>query len=273
MERQVPQVPLRDGNVVPQLGFGTARLAAADSRRLTELAIETGYRAFDTSPAQGNEDGVGRAIRGSGIDRAAFTIASQLPPGLAGRDDTLRAFDSIMKALGLDRLDLLVLAGASPEAWKTLADLQQQGHVRSLGVASLDRPTLEKLIAETEISPAVHRFSLHFHSQQRDIRGFHTRRNIRLESRFPFGPDGSLDDGTLMAIAAKHSRTAAQIAIRWHLQEGLLLSPGTSRPARIAENFGVLDFELDAEDMYRIEAIDGTADDRLDSAPAPLPAG
>lgn len=263
MGQDVPQVTLRDGNVVPQLGFGTRRLPAADSRRLTEAAIAAGYRFIDTSAEQGNEDGIGRAIRGSEIERNAFAIASTLPDGLTTREATLRAFNDTMKQLDIEQLDLLTLGQPAsadpvvPDVWKTLGELQQQGHVRAIGVTGLARRQLERLISDTGLTPALHRVTLHPHLQQRDDRGFHARRNIRLMSRHPLGPSNALSDATLAAIATKHGRSPAQVVLRWHLQDGLILAPSSTRPERIAENFAAAQTELDAEDMYRIEAIDG----------------
>src|SRR5690606_36480859 len=146
-----------------------------------------------------------------------------------------------------------------------------------------ERVHLERVIGETGVTPAVNQIELHPLFQQRDIRGYHARRDIRLSSWSPLGPGTSssfwwhshghtsnhsaLDQSVILALAEKHGKTPAQIIIRWHLQEGLLLSPRSTRAERIAENIDVFDFTLDAEDMYRIEALDRPEDGRIGADP------
>ena len=289
MAHDLPQIALRDGNLMPQLGFGTWQVPAADCPRILGDAIRAGYRAFDTAQGYGNESGVGAAIAQSGIERSAFFITSKLRNIAHQRDLALRSFDETMKALGVEQLDLFLVHWPVPaedkyvEAWKTLVELQQQGHVRSIGVSNFEREHIERLIAETGVTPAVNQIELHPLFQQRDFRGYHTRRNIRIASWSPLGPgtsssfwwhshghtsDGSaIEHPAVMALAHKYGKTPAQVIIRWHLQEGLLLNPHSSRAERMAENIAVFDFALDAEDMYRIEALDRPDDGRIGAAP------
>ena len=289
MAPEVPQVALRDGNLMPQLGFGTWQISVADCPRILGDAIKAGYRAFDTAQGYGNEGGVGAAIKASGIDRSTFFITSKLRNSAHQRDLALRSFDETMTALGVEQLDLFLIHWPVPaedkyvEAWKTLVELQQQGHVRSIGVSNFDRDHIERIIAETGVTPAVNQIELHPLFQQRDFRGYHARRNIRIASWSPLGPGtassfwwhshghttggSALDHPAVMALAQRYQRTPAQIIIRWHLQQGLLLNPHSSRPERMAENIGVFDFTLDAEDMYRIEALDRPDDGRIGASP------
>lgn len=289
MDHGVPQITLRDGNVMPQLGFGTWQIPPADCPRVLGDAIRSGYRAFDTAQGYGNEASVGEAIRQSGIERSAFFITSKLRNSAHERDAALRSFDQTMKALGIEQLDLFLIHWPVPsedkyvEAWKVLIELQQQGHIRSIGVSNFERDHLERVIGETGVTPAVNQIELHPLFQQRDIRGYHARRDIRLSSWSPLGPGTSssfwwhshghtsnhsaLDQPAILALAEKHGRTPAQIIIRWHLQEGLLLSPRSGRAERITENIDVFDFTLDAEDMYRIEALDQPEDGRIGADP------
>jgi 2,5-diketo-D-gluconate reductase A len=290
MAVDVPVVALRDGNLIPQLGFGTWQIPAADCRRAVGEAIAAGYRSFDTAQAYGNEDGVGLALRESGLPRQAFFVTSKLRNGAHQRDLALRAFDDTMRKLGLEQLDLFLIQWPMPagdryvEAWQALIELQQQGHIRSIGVSNFDRVHVERLIAETGVAPAINQIELHPFYQQRDLRGFHLRRNIRIGSASPLGPGttnsawwwthgrttrgNALDDPTIAAIARDHHKTPAQIIIRWHLQEGLLLNPRSTRPDRMAENLAVFDFELTAEDVYRIEALDRPDDGRIGAPPS-----
>lgn len=290
MEHDVPAVALRDGNLIPQLGFGTWQIANTDCPRLVAAAIEAGYRSFDTAQAYRNEDGVGRAIRDSGLPRGGFFITSKLRNATHTRDLVLRSFDESMKRLGLDQLDLFLIHWPVPtqdryvEAWKTLIELQQQGHIRSIGVANFERVHIERLIAETGVTPAVNQIELHPLFQQREWRGYHLRRNIRLWSANPLGPGTSssawwwsygrstpgtaLLDPAITAIAKVHRKTPAQIILRWHLQEGLILSPKSARIDHLGENIGVFDFALTAEEVYRIEALDRPDTGRIGIPPA-----
>jgi len=289
MNQEVPQIALRDGNLMPQLGFGTWQIQPAEAPQVLGDAIRAGYRAFDTAQGYGNEGAVGAAIQVSGIERSAFFITSKLRNSAHQRDQALRAFDQTMKALGIEQLDLFLIHWPVPaedkyvEAWKTLIELQQQGHIRSIGVSNFEREHIERLIAETDVTPAVNQIELHPLFQQRDLRGYHSRRNIRISSWSPLGPgtsssfwwhshgrttEGSaLEHPVIVALAQKHNRTPAQVIIRWHLQEGLLLSPRSTRPDRMAQNIDVFDFSLDAEDMYRIEALDRPDDGRIGASP------
>jgi 2,5-diketo-D-gluconate reductase A len=289
MTGEVPQITLRDGNLMPQLGYGTWQIAAADAPPILADAIAAGYRAFDTAQGYGNEAAVGAAIKQSGLERRAFFITSKLRNSAHQRDSALRQFDETMKALGVEQIDLFLIHWPLPdqdkyvEAWKTLVELQQQGHVRSIGVSNFEREHIERIIAETGVTPVVNQIELHPLFQQRDFRGYHTRRNIRISSWSPLGPgtsssfwwhshghtsDGSaLEHPGVLALAKRYNKTAAQVIIRWHLQEGLLLNPHSVRADRMAENIDVFDFTLDAEDMYRIEALDRPEDGRIGASP------
>lgn len=286
----IPAVALRDGNLMPQLGFGTWQILSADCPRVIGEAIKAGYRSFDTAQSFRNEDGVGQAIRASGLAREQFFITSKLRSNAHTRDLALRAFDESMKKLGLDQLDLFLVHWPMPaqdkyvEAWKTLIELQQQGHIRSIGVSNFDRVHMERLIAETGVTPAVNQIELHPLFQQREWRGYHLRRNIRIVSASPLGPGTSaaawwwshgrategtaLLDPAITAIAKAHRKTPAQVIIRWHLQEGLILHPRSTRPERMAENIDVFGFTLTAEDIYRIEALDRPDDGRIGVKPS-----
>lgn len=290
MGQDIPRVTLRDGNLIPQLGFGTWQVPTADCRRVVGEAIKAGYRSFDTAQAFRNEDGLGQAIRESGVPRSEFFITSKLRNAVHTRDLALRSFDESMKKLGIDQIDLFLIQWPVPsqnkyvEAWKTLIELQQQGHIRSIGVSNFDRAHTERLISETGVTPAVNQIELHPLFQQREWRGYHLRRNIRIASASPLGPGTSssvwwwshgrstpgtaLLDPSITAIAKAHRKTPAQIIIRWHLQEGLIVHPRSAQHGHIAENINVFDFALTAEDVYRIEALDRPDEGRIGIPPS-----
>jgi 2,5-diketo-D-gluconate reductase A len=290
VDQQIPDVTLRDGTVIPQLGFGTWQVPNDDCPRIVGEAIRLGYRAIDTAQGYGNEAGVGRAIAESGLPRSAFVVTSKLRNGAHARDDALRAFDETLRAVGGDYLDVFLIHWPVPEqdkfveAWRTLIELQGSGRVRAIGVSNFDRDQLERITHETGVAPLINQIELHPRFQQRDLRGYHLRRNIQLVSWSPLGPQtagtlwwadhgrsskaaGLFEDPVIKSLAEKHRKTPAQIIIRWHIQDGLVLNPKSVNPERIAENIGIFDFTLDAEDMYRIEAMDDPEGGRIGATP------
>ena len=282
------RIALRDGNAMPQLGFGTWQIADAACPEIVGQALRAGYRAIDTAQAHGNEVGIGEAIRRSGLARGDIFVISKLANGAHARDLALASVDQSLADLGLDRLDLLLIHWPVPaqdryvEAWQALIELQQQGRVNAIGVSNFEPAHIDRLIGATGVVPAFNQVELHPRFQQRDLRGYHKRHDIRLQSWSPLGPgnggaawwarfgrapgESLLADPAIAAIAERHGKTPAQIVIRWHIEEGLMLFPKSSHAGRIAENFDVFDFRLDAEDMYRLEALDDE-NGRIGAAP------
>jgi 2,5-diketo-D-gluconate reductase A len=269
-----PLITLNDGNVIPQLGFGVWQVPPEITARSCLEAIAAGYRSIDTAEGYANEAGVGQAIRESGLPRADLFVTSKLRNGAHRRDDALRAFDATMKELAIDRLDLFLIHWPVPsrnhyvEAWKTLVELRDQGRVRSIGVSNFNIDHLQRIIAETGVTPSVNQIELHPRFQQRDKRAFHTQHRIAIESWSPLGSGRLIDDPTIAAIAKKHGRSPAQVMIRWHLDRGLIVIPKSVTPARIRENFAVFDFNLDDADRRTLDAMDDPARGRFGSDPA-----
>ena len=270
----VPSIKLRDGNSIPQLGLGVWQVDAAITARVVTDAIEVGYRSIDTAEGYQNEEGVGEAIKRAGVPRSELFITSKLRNGGHARDLALQSFDDSMKALGLEQLDMFLIHWPVPsqgkfvEAWKTLVELKTQGRIRSIGVSNFNLDHLERIIGETGETPVVNQIELHPRFQQRDKREFHKAKNIIIESWSPLGSGRMLDDPTIGAIAKKHGKSPAQTIIRWHLQEGLIVIPKSIHKDRIAQNFAVFDFELDADDLTKIGALDKGAAGRVGSDPA-----
>jgi len=271
---QVPSISLSDGTSIPQLGLGVWQVDPAITARVVRDGIEAGYRSIDTAEGYRNEEGVGEAIRTSGVPRSELYITSKLRNGGHERDKALVAFDDTMKKLGIDQLDLFLIHWPIPsrdfyvEAWKTLVELQGQGRIRSIGVSNFNIDHLERIIGETGVTPVVNQIELHPRFQQRDKRAFHAEYNIRIESWSPLGSGRMLDDATVGEIARKHGKSIAQTIIRWHLQEGLIVIPKSIHKERMVENFAVFDFELDAGDMAKIAGLDRKAEGRVGSDPA-----
>jgi 2,5-diketo-D-gluconate reductase A len=267
------KLALNDGNAIPQLGLGVWQVDPGITAQVVTWGIEAGYRSIDTAEGYVNEEGVGEAVRRSPVPRGELFITSKLRNGGHQRDAALRSFDETMRKLGLEQLDLFLIHWPVPsqnkyvEAWKALVELKNAGRIRSIGVSNFDQDHLERIIGETGVTPVVNQIELHPRFQQRDKRAWHAGHNIRIESWSPLGSGRLLQDPTLTAIAGKHGKTVAQTIIRWHIQEGLIVIPKSVNRDRIVANIDVFDFELDADDLARITAMD-SADGRNGPNPA-----
>ena len=267
------QITLNDGTTIPQLGLGVWQVDHGITADVVGWAIKAGYRLIDTAQGYQNEEGVGEAIRAADVPRSALYITSKLRNGAHERDAALRAFDDTMKKLGIEQIDLFLIHWPVPsrdkyvEAWKTLIELKQAGRIKSIGVSNFNRDHLERIIGETGVVPVANQIELHPRFQQRALREFHAAHNIHTESWSPLGSGRLLGDPTIAGIAGKHGKSAAQTIIRWHLQQGLIVIPKSVRQDRIAANFDVFDFELDAQDLKTIADMD-SADGRDGPNPA-----
>ncbi|RWL83634.1 MAG: aldo/keto reductase [Mesorhizobium sp.] len=267
------QLKLNDGSTIPQIGLGVWQVDPAITAKVVRWGIEAGYRLIDTAEGYRNEEGVGEAIRAAGVARNELFITSKLRNGAHQRDAALRAFDDTMQKLGIDQIDLFLIHWPVPsqnkyvEAWKTLVELKQAGRIKSVGVSNFNQDHLERIIGETGVTPVVNQIELHPRFQQRDKRDFHKKQNIHIESWSPLGSGRLLSDPTLEKLAKKHGKSVAQVIIRWHLQEGLIVIPKSIHQERIAGNFDVFGFELDADDMQTIRGLD-SADGRTGPDPA-----
>jgi 2,5-diketo-D-gluconate reductase A len=273
MALQQPRLTLNDGTSIPQLGFGVWQVPPDVTRRVVADAIKAGYRSIDTAEGYNNEQGVGEAIRESGVARGDIYITSKLRNGAHARDLALKAFDETMEKLAIDQLDLFLIHWPVPaqnksvEAWKVLVELQKAGRIKSIGVSNFDQNHLEAIIDATGVVPVVNQIELHPFYQQRDKLEFHKRHNIAIESWSPLGQGNVLTNAVIGEIARKHGKTPAQTIIRWHLDTGHIAIPKSVTASRIEENFQVFDFALDADDMARIATLDD-ADGKIGPQPS-----
>ena len=265
-----PTITLNDGHAIPQLGFGTWRIAQDRAEAAVGSALGLGYTHVDTAMIYRNEEGVGAAVRAS--DATVFVTTKLWNPD-QGFDATLRAFDASFDRLGLDWIDLYLIHWPMParelyvESWKAMVRLREEGRVKSIGVSNFRETELERIIDHTGVVPAVNQVELHPGFQQQALRAFHAENDIATESWSPLGQGKELADPALGDVASRLGRTPAQVVIRWHLQSGLIVIPKASTRERQAENLAALDFTLSDEDMARIDALD-RADGRLDDDPA-----
>lgn len=259
-----PTLPLSDHHRIPQLGYGVFKVDPEVAQDVTAQALTAGYRHVDTAAAYRNEEGVGAAIRESGLPREDVFVTTKLWDDAHDHDDALAAFDDSLGRLGLEYVDLYLVHWAKPsqgkhvEAWKALIELQQQGRVRSIGVSNYPRPQLEEAIEATGVVPAVHQIELHPYFQQHDLRSLHAEHGITTEAWGPLGQgkQGLLEDPTLVRIAHEHDATPAQVVLAWHLAEGIVALPKSVTPSRIVENLESTQLELGEEDLASIRALD-----------------
>lgn len=261
---ETPVLPLNDGHTIPQLGLGVWRLPDADAPALVGEALRAGYRHIDTAQGYDNEAGVGAAIRQSGFPRDQLFITSKLRNSHQGFDKTLQSLDETLQRMRLDALDLFLIHWPAPqhdryvETWEALIEAQAAGKVRSIGVSNFLPEHLDRIIDKTGVVPAVNQMELHPRFQQRDLRDYHREKGIIIESYSPLGGKRSdlLDDPVVTAIALRHDRATAQVLIRWHLQQDLVVLPKSSNPDRVRQNADVWDFSLSPEDMDALNALD-----------------
>jgi 2,5-diketo-D-gluconate reductase A len=270
----VPMIKLNDGRSIPQLGLGVWQVDPQITARVVRDAIEVGFRSIDTAEGYDNEEGVGEGIKSAGIPREQLFITSKLRNGGHARDQALKSFDDTMKALQLDWLDMFLIHWPVPgqdkyvEAWKTLIELQQQGRIKSIGVSNFNQDHLERIINETGVVPVVDQIELHPYFTQTDKRGYLKSKNIHIESYSPLGSGAVLKDQTIKKIGEAKGRSIAQVIVRWHIQQGDIVIPKTTHKDRMKENFDVFDFELSADEMKSISALDKGEEGRTGSNPA-----
>jgi len=269
----VPFVTLNDGRPMPQLGFGVWQVENDKVGPAVEEAIAAGYRLIDTAQGYDNEDGVGRALKASGVPREKLFVTSKLRTKLLGLEEAQIGVQQSLDALKLDYLDLFLIHWPAPahdryaDAWRGLIKARERGLVRSIGVSNFLPEHLDRIINETGVVPVVNQLETHPRFQQRDVREFHRRARIQMEAYSPLGTGSTLDDPIVAQIASRLGKSPAQVILRWHLQEDRVVIPKSVTPERIRSNIAVFDFELTPDDMAQIADRD-RPDGRTGSDPA-----
>ena len=267
---QHPRITLNNGVELPALGFGVFQSPPVETAAAVEIAVRTGYRLIDTAASYGNERQVGEGIRRAGIPRAELFVETKIWISDFGYDATLHAFDKSAGKLGIDQIDLLLLHQALASAfdrtlgaYRALEKLLADGKVRAIGVSNFMPDHLARLMSDASVVPAVNQIEVHPYFQQTALQRVHARHGIVTQAWSPIGgitsyrgyQKRSFDDPTLLEIARQHGRTAAQVMLRWHLQEGRSAIPKSVKAARIMENFDVFDFELSDDDMALLNGL------------------
>ncbi|WP_346536233.1 aldo/keto reductase [Micromonospora sp. DPT] len=264
MANTIPDIPLNDGNTIPQLGFGVFQIEPKDTVEAVGRALEIGYRHIDTAEMYGNEAEVGEAVRTSGLDRAEVFVTSKLNNAFHRPEDARRAFESTLSALKMDYIDLFLIHWPLPtlydgdfvSTWKTLEEFQRDGRAKSIGVSNFQVPHLERLAAEADVVPAVNQIEVHPYFGNEEVRTYDRQHNIITQAWSPIAQGKVLDDPTVVDVAEEVGRTPAQVVLRWHVQRGDIVFPKSITPQRIAENFQIFDFALDDAAMERISGLD-----------------
>jgi diketogulonate reductase-like aldo/keto reductase len=268
------ELVLNNGVTMPALGLGVFQSPPEETSAAVETALKLGYRHIDTAAAYGNERQVGEGLRRSGVDRAEVFIETKVWVSDYGYDETRHAFEKATRKLGVDQLDLLILHQPATDrfdrtvaAYQALEKLLADGRVRAIGVSNFMRHHLTDLLARTEIVPAVNQIELHPYFAQPDVQKADAEHGILTQAWSPiggitfypgYGEDRKsvIDDPTIAELAAGHGKSPAQVMLRWQLQHGRSAIPKSTNPGRIAENFDVFDFELTAEQMAALDALD-----------------
>lgn len=256
------KVVLNNGVEMPVLGFGVFQIAdPAECERSVRDAIDVGYRLLDTAASYGNEESVGNAIRTSGVRREELFVTTKLWIADTGYEKTKAAFDRSMKRLQLDYLDLYLIHqpyGDVYGAWRAMEELYREGCIRAIGVSNFYPDRVMDFIVHQEVVPAVNQIETHPFHQQMETQKFLKENNVQIESWGPFaeGKNNIFHNEILSSVAAKHGKTVAQVILRWLTQRDVIVIPKSVRKERMAENFQIFDFELDAPDMESIATLE-----------------
>ena len=254
----------KDHTVIPQIGFGTFQIPPEDTQRAVEEALEIGYRHIDTAAAYYNEEGVGAALKATGMAGKVW-VTTKLRDSQQGYDSALKAFDRQAGLLQVDYVDMYMLHWPTPfdwrsgETWKAFVKLRDEGRVKTLGVCNFLPEHLERLHDETGEWPAVDQIELHPTWQQREVVAFCKEHGIAVEAYSPMarGADLKAGDGTIERIAATHQVTPAQVILRWHIENGTIIIPKSVHAERQRENLDLFGFALTLEEHAAIDALDG----------------
>jgi len=265
-------IVLDNGVEIPALGFGVFQTPPDETRAAVTAALAAGYRHIDTAAAYGNERQVGEAVHASDLDPSDVLLATKIWISNYGYDETLHAFEKSARKLDVSRIDLLILHQALPsafdrtlEAYRALEALLADGKVRAIGVSNFMVEHLTALLDRASVVPAVNQIEVHPYFAQRDLQDFGTKHGIVTQAWSPIGGitfyrdsshSSTLDDPVIVAIAKAHSKSPAQVMLRWGVQHGRSVIPKSTTPSRIAENIDVFDFELSANEMTSIDALE-----------------
>lgn len=261
----IPRIELNDHTSIPQFGLGVWQVPQEDTERVVSDALEIGYRHIDTAQMYGNEAGVGAAIAGSGLSRDELYVTTKLNNN---RHEPAQAKDSLrvsLEKLGLEKVDLFLIHWPLPtrydgdfvSTWQALLDLKEEGLATSVGVSNFQPDHLDRIVEATGVVPAVNQIEAHPYFANEVARAATTRHGAAVQAWSPLGQGGGeLDDPAVTALAERYGKTPAQVLLRWALDRGDIVFPKSLSKDRLAENFAVFDFELGADEVATLAALD-----------------
>jgi len=258
----IHRILLRPDVAIPQLGFGVFQVPPREAEEVVVRALQVGYRHIDTAAAYRNEGTVGQAIHASGLDRGEVFVTTKCWNDDQGFEAAKKACKQSLRRLELEHVDLYLIHWPVPshdlyvETWQAFIELQSEGFVRAIGVSNFQPAHLERLVAETGVTPAINQVELHPYFQQAGLRHEHDELDIVTEAWSPLGQGLELQDPVIAEIARAHGKTPAQTIIRWHIQLGNVVIPKSVTPERIEENFDVFGFQFGDDEMDAIRALD-----------------
>ncbi|MBL1225095.1 aldo/keto reductase [Enterococcus sp. BWR-S5] len=261
---------LANGNLIPRLGLGVWRVEDGDQViDSVKWALQAGYRLIDTAAVYKNEEGVGEGIRQSGVPREEIFVTTKLWNDDQGYESALEAFDISLNKLGLDYVDLYLIhwpvKDKYKDSWKAMEEIYASGRAKAIGVSNFHEHHIKDLLTTAKVKPMVDQIELHPTLTQEPLRAYLKQEGIAVEAWSPLGQGTILKDPVLVEIGKKYGKSAAQVIIRWHLQNDIIVIPKSVHEERIKENFDVFDFELSSEDIDRINQLN--SDERLGSNP------
>ncbi|KRD82424.1 glyoxal reductase [Bacillus sp. Root147] len=257
-------VTLHNGVKMPGFGLGVFKVEEGPELvNAIKVAIKHGYRSIDTAAIYGNEEGVGQGIRKglkeAGISRENVFVTSKVWNADLGYDATIAAYETSLKKLGLDYLDLYLIhwpvEGKYKEAWRALETLYKEGKVKAIGVSNFQVHHLKDLMEDAEIKPVINQVEYHPRLTQKELQAFCEKHHIQLEAWSPLMQGELLDNEVLTEIANKHNKSVAQVILRWDVQNGIITIPKSTKEHRIVENASIFDFELTKEEIERIDEL------------------
>ncbi|WP_321387993.1 aldo/keto reductase [uncultured Enterococcus sp.] len=261
---------LANGNLIPRLGLGVWRVE--DGNQVIDSvkwALQAGYRLIDTAAVYKNEEGVGEGIRQSGVPREEIFVTTKLWNDDQGYESALEAFDISLNKLGLDYVDLYLIhwpvKDKYKDSWKAMEEIYASGRTKAIGVSNFHEHHIKDLLTTAKVKPMVDQIELHPTLTQEPLRAYLKQEGIAVEAWSPLGQGTILKDPVLVEIGKKYGKSAAQVIIRWHLQNDIIVIPKSVHEERIKENFDVFDFELSSEDIDKINQLN--SDERLGSNP------
>lgn len=259
-----PAITLNDATRIPQLGFGVFQVPPGDTQAVVEQALATGYRHIDTAQSYGNEEGVGAAVAASGLPRDEVFVTTKLANRNHLPKDVQRSAEESLQRLGMARIDLFLIHwpvlmhydGDISRTWEALIELRENGLVGSIGVSNFEPAHLDTIISDTRVVPSVNHVEVHPFFGNSTVREANRSHGIVTEAWAPIAKGQVGQDATLTKIADDTGATAAQVALRWHLELGHVVFPKTARPERMSENFEALNLTLTATHMEQISRLD-----------------